>query len=126
MLPGGLKVLGILLLDAAEINTSPSHITFKKNIEKVLETIESLNAKTSFATFEDFNNEVTMYVISINRSSETSRCQMVQLPQTSPSGVACNDIEMKWKQMDLKVVLPYTAPNPPKGPTLNLESIRLK
>ena len=101
MLPGGLRVLGILLVDAPEINTSSSHFAFKKKIEKLLEDIETVNSKTSFVTADDESFEVSLYVMRINRKAKSSQLQIMQL-HVGPDNEICKDVGLKWKQSDIK------------------------
>jgi len=97
MLPGGLQILGILLVDAIEIVNSSSQCVFKNKIEKLLESIETVNKKTSIAAADELNCEVSMYVMNVNKTAKTFNLQMVQIPVDS-NGNVCKEIEMKWKQ----------------------------
>ena len=100
MLPGGLQVLGVLLVDSTGLSNSSA---FKKKVETILKSIESLNAKTSFSTLDDPNGEVSLYALLIDRSSKNSNCQVAQIAQPDQNGIMCKDTEIKWKHGDLKV-----------------------
>ena len=97
MLPGGLQVLGILLIDSNEIGNSSSQLAFKKKIEKLLRSIETVNRKTSFVAAEESNCEVSQYVMHVNKTTKTFNMQMAQI-QLDVNGNVCQSTEMKWKQ----------------------------
>ena len=101
MLPGGLHVLGLLLVDATAISNASSQSAFRNKIEKLLQTIETVNNKTSFSSPEESNCEANLYVLNIDRKSGTSRVQSVQL-QVDQNGNICKDAPLKWKQSDIK------------------------
>ena len=101
MLPGGLHVLGLLLVDATEISNASSQSAYRNKIEKLLQTIETVNNKTSFSSPEESNCETNLYVLNIDRKSGTSRVQSVQL-QVDTNGNICKDASLKWKQSDIK------------------------
>ena len=101
MLPGGLRVLGILLVDGTEVTNSTTHFAFKKKVEKLLETVETINSKTSVIERDDQGGDVSMYVLNVNRSTKSSRVQSVQF-QVDGVGNICKDSEVKWKQLDIK------------------------
>ena len=101
MLPGGLQILGILMVDASDVGNAASHTPLKRKLEKLLQSIETTNQKTSFANTEDMNCESFLYVLNLNRKGKASRLQGVQMP-IDPSGKVSKDAELKWKQSEIK------------------------
>jgi len=96
MLPGGLRVLGILLVDGTEVTNSADTFAFKKKVEKMLETVETINGKTTASDPDYQGGDITMYVLNVNRASNFVKLQSVQF-QVDSMGNICKGAEVKWK-----------------------------
>ena len=96
MLPGGLRVLGILLVDGTEVTNSTETFAFKKRVEKMLENVETINRKTAVVSPNNQGGDITMYVLNVNRASNFVKLQTVQF-QVDSTGNICKGAEVKWK-----------------------------
>jgi len=101
MLPGGLRVLGILLVDGTEVTNSPATFAFKKKVEKMLDSVEIINGKTSVVNPDSQGGDMTMYVLNVNRAAKSLRLQTVQF-QVDSNGNICKEVEAKWKLAEIK------------------------
>ena len=101
MLPGGLRVLGILLVDGTEVTNSPATFAFKKKVEKMLDSVEIINGKTSVVNPDSQGGDITMYVLNVNRAAKSLRLQTVQF-QVDSNGNICKEVEAKWKLAEIK------------------------